>query len=87
MEPHELKPGDYFFTKYGFSIVEFYVTENHPSYKLLFVRNRKWLVSAFTTLDYKKINPLIYIGKGKKRWWRFLLPLFADLIPIYSKPN
>ena len=89
MKLNNLEPGDYIELEYGPDILEFYVLQNYPKKSILKLTRKTWLTTASDNLLYSKLDRLnwTYLGKGKKRKWRKLLPWIKKFIPIYSKPK
>ncbi len=91
MKPKDLVAGDWIELDYAGERNIFYVLHNHNTTDIGYVRCSKkgWLVSGTQSFSYDmlKTKQLMYLGQGKKRWWRVLLPFINDLIPIYSAPK
>ena len=88
MNPEELKPGDHILIHYGFGRSIFYVLENMESDQIVIITKRCWLVSGAIFLRYTELldKKMVYLGRGKKRWWRNILLPIKDLLPAYSNP-
>lgn len=86
-DPRSLVPGDFFEIDFGYDPYVLYairITERG-----IWATSPEWLVSSQTmfTFDDLATRNLQFIGTGKLRRWRALLPFIRDLIPMYSKPK
>lgn len=87
----KLKRGDWISFKYGFGSLDWVVLENFPEQNAVRIVPQGWCVSSSRTFCYEELNNsyhgrVIKIGKGRYRWWRWILFPFLDVICPYSKP-
>lgn len=88
-----LTPGDWINFRYGFSRLDWYVMRNHPQQKCVELNTPRWLVSSSQLFTYAELEDrkqsaqIVYLGRSRKRWWRFLTLMFIDCTPLYSKPS
>lgn len=80
-----LEPGTWVLIPFGENNLEFCVLER-SSRRVLMGRS-EWLVSdamRFSLVVLRGMDVEI-LGKGKRRWWRCLLPFIGDVIFPYSR--
>lgn len=85
MSNFELSIGDWRIMQYGFNTYEWYVLRIEND--LVKIGQRSWLVSASMWINKDKfIRNSKPIGKGKRRWWWYLLP-WRDCVVPFSNPK
>lgn len=80
--------GDWILMNFGFQEIEFYVLSVSPGGTRVKLGHPEWLVSSskWFDLNHTDLKKAVYLGRGRLRLWRFLLP-WMDLVAPYSKPE
>lgn len=79
----DIKVGDWFTIRFGFSDLDWYVLEVRG--ETVFLGQPKWLVSSSIRMERSKVEAGEYLGPSRRRWWWRFVP-FRDLVCPFCRP-
>lgn len=85
----DLQIGDWVNCSFGFGRCDFYVLDLDEVSQMRRYGCKSWLVAdaEWGLLQSRHFDNAIYLGRGKRRWWWYLLPGLNQLICPFTNPK